>query len=59
MIGEKKLARINELARKKKEVGLTEAEALEQQVLREEYLTAFRKSFRNRLENIEIVYKDE
>ncbi|MDN5351722.1 MAG: hypothetical protein PWQ12_641 [Clostridiales bacterium] len=59
MIGEEKLARIGELSRKKKEVGLTEAEAEEQQALREEYLKAFRKNFRARLDQIEIVYKDE
>ena len=37
-----KLDRINELARKKKTVGLTEAEVREQAVLRREYLDGFR-----------------
>jgi uncharacterized protein YnzC (UPF0291/DUF896 family) len=50
--------RINFLSRKKKREGLTDEEAFEQQNLREEYLTAFRKGFRKQLENIEIVYKD-
>ena len=34
----KKIERINELARKKKEAGLTEAELAEQAELRREYL---------------------
>ena len=37
-----KIDRINELARKKKTVGLTEAEMQEQAVLRREYLDGFR-----------------
>ena len=36
------IERINELARKKKTVGLTEAEALEQAQLRAQYLREFR-----------------
>ncbi|MCA0386385.1 MAG: DUF896 domain-containing protein [Firmicutes bacterium] len=58
MLGQEKLDRINELAKKKKTVGLTEDEAAEQLVLREEYLKAFRKSFKQQLDNVEIVYKD-
>ena len=37
-----KIDRINELARKKKTVGLTEAEVQEQAALRREYLDGFR-----------------
>ena len=37
-----KIDRINELARKKKTVGLTEAEVQEQSALRREYLDGFR-----------------
>lgn len=37
-----KIERINELARKKKTVGLTQAELEEQAVLRREYLDGFR-----------------
>ena len=51
-----KIDRINELAKKKKSEGLTEAELKEQKELREEYLAAIRKSFRSTLESIE--YKD-
>ncbi len=54
---EKKILRINELAKKSKEQGLTEAELLEQKALREEYLAAIRKNFRATLDSIEIVDK--
>ena len=54
---EKKILRINELAKKAKEQGLTEAEAKEQKELREEYLAAIRKNFRAKLDSIEIVDK--
>jgi uncharacterized protein YnzC (UPF0291/DUF896 family) len=55
MLSKEKLDRINFLANKKKTEGLTEAEKAEQQELRQEYLKNFRKSFRNQLDNIEIV----
>lgn len=50
--------RINFLANKKKTEGLTEAEAIEQAELRTKYLEAFRKNFKQQLDNVEIVYKD-
>lgn len=50
-----KIARINELAKKSKAEGLTEAEKAEQKALREEYLAGIRKSFKAQLDNIEIV----
>lgn len=53
-----KIDRINELARKKKSVGLTEDEALEQQKLRREYIDEFKGSLRNQLESIRIVDDD-
>lgn len=37
------LQRINELAKKQREEGLTNAEKVEQQVLREDYLSAIRR----------------
>ena len=55
---DKRLERINELAKKSREVGLTEAEKAEQQKLRQEYLADFRKSFRMQLENTDIKYED-
>jgi len=54
MISEKKLQRINELAKKSKEEGLTKEEKKEQQILREEYLQGFRKSFKNQIENVTV-----
>ena len=54
---EKKILRINELAKKSKETGLTDAERSEQKALREEYLAAIRKNFRATLDSIEIVDK--
>lgn len=59
MLNQEKMDRINELAKKAKTEGLTDAEKQEQQALRAEYLEKFRESFRNQLENIEIRYVDE
>lgn len=49
-----KIERINELAKKSREEGLTADEKLEQQVLRLEYLESVKRNFRATLENIEI-----
>ncbi len=54
MLSKEKMNRINELARASKERSLTEKEIGEQKMLREEYLAAFRKSFRQRLEHIDV-----
>lgn len=51
--------RINVLARKSKSEGLTPEEKKEQKSLREAYLKVFRKSFRQRLENIEVTYVED
>ncbi len=50
---EKLIQRINELARKSKAEGLTEAEVAERDQLRKQYLTNFKKNFRQQLDNIE------
>ena len=50
---DKVIARINELAKKKKAEGLTEAELAEQAELRKEYLESIRANFRQTLESIE------
>ncbi len=52
------VARINELARKKKTVGLTADEVQEQAQLRAQYLSDFREGFRQQLENTYIQYAD-
>lgn len=53
-----KIDRINELAKKKKETGLTEAEAAEQAALRAEYIKEFRAQFGSILENTVVEYPD-
>lgn len=59
MVTDAELARINELAHKKKTEGLSEEERIEQAHLREKYLQAFRARFKAQLENIEIVDPDD
>ncbi len=55
MLDPKKIERINELARKKKTVGLTQAEQDEQLLLRQEYLEAFRGGMRNHIEGLKVI----
>lgn len=55
MITPELLARINELARKKRTVGLSEEESVEQKKLYEVYLAAIRGQVTNLLESIEFV----
>ncbi|MBM7659263.1 uncharacterized protein YnzC (UPF0291/DUF896 family) [Bacillus mesophilus] len=55
MISQEKLARINHLSKKSKEVGLTGPEADEQKQLREEYLKAFRGQMTDHLHSIKVV----
>lgn len=52
------IARINELARKKREEGLTPAEADEQQRLRAQYLQEFRASMEQTLQSVRIQEPD-
>ncbi|WP_145463916.1 DUF896 domain-containing protein [Staphylococcus hominis] len=47
--------RINELAKKKKEQGLTEAEAKEQSKLRKQYLDSFREGFKKQIESTKVI----
>ncbi len=49
------IARINELARKKKEIGLTAEEVVERDELRAVYLGNIRRNFRQQLDTIEWV----
>ncbi len=55
---QKKIDRINELARKSKAEGLTTAEREEQQVLRKEYIEAIRGNLKRQLDNIDMVNPD-
>jgi uncharacterized protein YnzC (UPF0291/DUF896 family) len=55
MLSKEKLARINELARKAKASGLTQAEAKEQSQLRGEYLAAFRSGMLDTLTNTKFI----
>ncbi len=55
---EEKIARINFLAKKKRETGLTEEETAEQAVLRREYIDAFKASLTGQLDNLYIVEPD-
>ena len=52
---EERIARINELARKAKTEGLTEAELRERDELRKEYVQAIRTNLRAQLDNTFIV----
>ena len=53
-----KIARINELARKSKTTGLTEAEKAEQQALRQEYVADVKASLRAQLDRTSIQEPD-
>ena len=55
---QKKVDRINFLARKSKSEGLTEEEKAEQQVLRQEYIEDYRRSLRGLLDNTVIQRPD-
>lgn len=55
MITPELLARINELARKKRTIGLTDEELAEQKELYKIYLAAIRGQVTSLLESIEIV----
>lgn len=52
---QKKIDRINFLAKKSKGEGLTPCEKEEQQLLRAEYIEAYRRSLKAQLDNITIV----
>ncbi len=55
---EKKIRRINELAHKYKTIGLTPEETEERDILRKEYIKAYRDNLRAQLETIKIVQPD-
>ena len=55
---ESRIGRINELARKAKTEGLTDAEREEQALLRKEFIAGFRRNLRSQLDNIDIQEAD-
>ncbi|MGB3161190.1 DUF896 family protein [Carnobacterium sp.] len=55
MISKERIARINALAKKSKNEGLTITEQAEQKKLREAYLAAFRGGMRNHIEGLKVV----
>ena len=57
-MAELNLDRINELARKAKAEGLTDAEIQEQQILRANYIANIRASLRGQLDNIDMIDRD-
>lgn len=52
---DKLLKRINELAHKNKNEGLTEEEKVERKKLRDQYLKNFREAFRSRIESTKVI----
>jgi len=58
MITKKEIDRINELAKKQRECGLTEDEKKEQAHLRVLYIAGFRDSLRGQLDAITLVDED-
>lgn len=52
------LSKINALAKKKREQGLTEEEQKLQKELYAEYLKNFRKNFSKQLDNVDVEYPD-
>ena len=55
---DEKIARINELAKKAKAEGLSEAEKAEQKALREEYIAGVRKSLKAQLDRTVVLNPD-
>jgi len=55
MLSPEKIARINELSKKSKSIGLTLEEAKEQTSLRKEYLETFRSTMKNTIENVTVI----
>ncbi|AHM56284.1 hypothetical protein EAL2_c09850 [Peptoclostridium acidaminophilum DSM 3953] len=55
MVTEEKIARINYLAKKSKDQGLTDAEKQEQAKLRAEYVSAVKANLKSQLDSIKIV----
>jgi len=59
LLGKEKLDRLNLLAKKAKNEGLSPEETVERDTLRQEYLKNFRSAFRQKLDNIEFVDEED
>lgn len=59
MVTKEQINRINELAKKQRETGLTEEEKKEQYKLRRLYVDSFKENLRAQLKNIKIVSQEE
>ena len=57
-MNQEKINRINELSRKSKAEGLTDAEKQEQAILRQEFIASFRNNMKAQLDNIDVVNPD-
>lgn len=57
-MNDEKIKRINELARKSKAEGLTEAEKKEQDILRKEFVASVRANLKSQLNNIDMANPD-
>ena len=53
------IGRINELSRKNKTIGLTNEEVVERDQLRQQYLSNFKRNFRQELDRIKYVEDDD
>lgn len=56
---DKLIARINELSRKNKSVGLTDTEKTERDQLRQQYLINFKSNFKQQLDGIKYVEDED
>ena len=57
-MNQEKIDRINELSRKSKAEGLTEAEKQEQAILRQEFIANVRRNLKAQLDRIDLVDED-
>lgn len=55
---DEKIKRINELAKKQRESGLTDSEKTEQAKLRREYIDSYKRSLISQLDNTYILHPD-
>ena len=58
MVTKEQIERINTLARKQREIGLTDEEKAEQATLRRLYIDSFKESLEGQLASITVVEKD-